>query len=59
MLSHPLKTGIEYAIHYTKKAQATIHKSGCSHPAESKKSFSGVVYEDDYYDVAPCARGKS
>lgn len=43
-------------LHYTTRG-ATVHKTGCKHPADSKRPFDPTTAgEDDFFYVAPCAR---
>ena len=58
IFSHEVKA-TEVELHNT-DSTVTIHKAGCQHAADSKRPFDlSRVEDDDYYNVAPCARRKS
>lgn len=59
--SHPVKPGIATELHYTHSdSMVTIHKAGCKHAAESKRPFDPTTIQpDEWFRVAPCARGRA
>lgn len=57
VFSHEVKA-TEVELHYTQQdSRVTVHKAGCQHAADEKRPFDlSEVQDDDYYNVAPCAR---